>query len=80
MKAAVYAACVLEGKEVGEDEVAVNVRYAALPRPLSHARARVLGQMRKQAPFARRRRRRLLQLRAAQKMRPPLHSVDRLRA
>jgi hypothetical protein len=29
MKAAVYAACVLEGKEVGEDEVAVSVRQAA---------------------------------------------------
>ncbi len=26
MKAAVYAACVLDGKEVGEDEVAVSVR------------------------------------------------------
>ena len=29
MKAAVYAACVLEGKEVGEDEVAVSVRRDA---------------------------------------------------
>ena len=41
MKAAVYAACVLEGKEVGEDEVAVSVRCSPPPpaRPSSCALA-----------------------------------------
>ena len=41
MKAAVYAACVLEGKEVGEDEVAVSVRCSPRPpRALRRARSR----------------------------------------